>query len=79
MADIATTLLLSATVKETCCSSEASTVGKMFKLQRHQILGKRLCLVFTAKSLRFKLTNHRLGRALTLIHGSESKRISGLY
>jgi hypothetical protein len=57
----------------------AKIEGLRDNLQIHQRLGKRLFLELRAKSLRFKLTNHRLGRALTLIHGSESKRISGLY
>jgi hypothetical protein len=57
----------------------AKIVGLRDDLQRHQRLGKRLFLELSAKSLRFKLTNHLLGRALTFIHGSESKRISGLY
>jgi hypothetical protein len=66
-------------VKETCCSYEARIVGLRDNLQRHQILGKRLCLVLTAKSLRFKLSNHLLGKSSKAIQGSESKIISGLY
>jgi hypothetical protein len=66
-------------VKETCCSYEARIVGLRDNLQRHHRLGKRLGLELREKTLRFRFTNHLLGRSLTSIHGSESKIISGLY
>jgi hypothetical protein len=66
-------------VRETCCSSEARIIGLRDSLQRHQILGKLLGLVLTAKSLRFKLTNHLLGKSSKAIQGSERITTSGLY
>jgi hypothetical protein len=72
-------LLSSVRVKVTCWSFEATREGLREVLQRHQRLGKRLSMVFEAKHLRFKLTNHLLGRSFKSIQGSESKMISGLY
>jgi hypothetical protein len=78
-ADKAKVLSLSQMVKETCCSSEAKTTGLRDNLHKHHKLGKRLGLVFIAKSLRFKLTNHLLGKSSKDIQGSEIKTKSGLY
>jgi hypothetical protein len=64
-------------VKVTCLSAEAKRVGLREVLQRHQRLGKLLSLVLEAKHLRFKLTNHLLGRSTKSIQGSESKMMSG--
>jgi hypothetical protein len=72
-------VLLSVRVKVTCWSVEATREGLREVLQRHQRLGKRLGLVLEAKNLRFKLTNHLLGRSFKSIQGSESKMMSGLY
>jgi hypothetical protein len=65
-------------VKATYWSSEAKIVGERDNLQRHQRLGKRFGLLLKAKSLKFKLDSHLLGRSEKSIQGSESKIISGL-
>jgi hypothetical protein len=75
---MARVLSLSQIVKETCCSSKAKTVGFKDILQKHQRLGKRSVLILTAKSFRFKLTNHLEGKSSKDIHGSEIKTKSGL-
>jgi hypothetical protein len=77
MAEIIIVLLFSTKEKVTCCSSEAKIVGDRFILQRHQRLGKLLCLVFIAKSLRFRFTNHLLGKSTKSIQGSEIRTMSG--
>jgi hypothetical protein len=63
-------------VKVTCWSEEAKRVGLREEMQRHQRLGKLLGLVLEAKHLRFKLTNHLLGRSAKSIKGSESRMMS---
>jgi hypothetical protein len=77
MAEKAKVLLFSLMVKVTCWSEEAKRVGLREILQRHQRLGKLSGRVLEAKHLRFKLTNHLLGRSARSIQGSESKIMSG--
>jgi hypothetical protein len=57
----------------------AKTKGFKDNLHKHQRLGKRLFLLFKAKSLMFKLANYLLGKSSKGIQGSESKTMSGLF
>jgi hypothetical protein len=57
---------------------EAIRFGEMDNLQIHQRLDKRLGLELRAKSLRFKLANHLLGRSTKSIQSSKRRIMSGL-